>query len=129
MCNSSVLYAEGPFRLALGPDDERALLDRLFRDYYEKHLEIRMPADYPRGRAGAEAVGREWRGTDRLTRGVRRRQIRRCARGVRTARRSQSNARADPTPQAGGPPASGARAGRRAPARAPDEPSGASSRP
>jgi len=43
------LYAEAPFRLAIGPDDERAVLDRLFRDPFEEQLEIRMPADYPEG--------------------------------------------------------------------------------
>ena len=43
------IYAEGPFRLALGPDEERALIDRLFRDYYHERFEIRMPADYPEG--------------------------------------------------------------------------------
>jgi ketosteroid isomerase-like protein len=43
------LYADGPFRLTSDRNDERALLDRLFRDYYEEHLEIRMPADYPEG--------------------------------------------------------------------------------
>ena len=58
------LYAEAPFRLAIGPDDERAVLDRLFRDHFEEQLEIRMPADYPegeqvlRGREGfAQLVG------------------------------------------------------------------------
>lgn len=43
------LYAEGPFRLALNADDERALFDRLFRDYYDENVAIRMPADYPEG--------------------------------------------------------------------------------
>jgi ketosteroid isomerase-like protein len=43
------LYAEGPFRLGLGPDAERALLDRLFREYYDEQLEIRMPVEYPEG--------------------------------------------------------------------------------
>jgi len=43
------LYAEGPFRLAISPDDERALLDHLFREYYDEQLEIRMPAEYPEG--------------------------------------------------------------------------------
>jgi ketosteroid isomerase-like protein len=58
------LYAEAPFRLAIGPDDERAVLDRLFRDHFDEQLEIRMPADYPegeqvlRGREGfAQLVG------------------------------------------------------------------------
>jgi ketosteroid isomerase-like protein len=44
------LYGEGgPFALPLSPDDERALLDRLFRDFYDERLEVRMPADYPEG--------------------------------------------------------------------------------
>ena len=44
------LYAEGgPFALPLSPDDERALLDRLFREFYDERLEVRMPADYPEG--------------------------------------------------------------------------------
>ncbi len=44
------LYAEdGPFALPLSADDERALLDRLFREYYDEGVEIRMPADYPEG--------------------------------------------------------------------------------
>jgi ketosteroid isomerase-like protein len=44
------LYAEGgPFALPLGADDERALLDRLFREFYDDRVEIRMPADYPEG--------------------------------------------------------------------------------
>ena len=44
------LYAEGgPFALPLSPDDERALLDRLFREFYDERVEIRMPADYPEG--------------------------------------------------------------------------------
>jgi ketosteroid isomerase-like protein len=44
------LYAEdGPFALPLGPEDERALLDRLFREYYDEQMEVRMPADYPEG--------------------------------------------------------------------------------
>ena len=44
------LYAEGgPFALPLSPEDERALLDRLFREFYDECLEVRMPADYPEG--------------------------------------------------------------------------------
>jgi ketosteroid isomerase-like protein len=44
------LYAEeGPFALPLSPDGERALLDRLFREFYDERLEVRMPADYPEG--------------------------------------------------------------------------------
>jgi ketosteroid isomerase-like protein len=53
------LYAqEGLLDLAVRPGDERALLDRLFRDYYDEQFEIRMPTDYPereqvlRGREG-----------------------------------------------------------------------------
>jgi ketosteroid isomerase-like protein len=44
------LYAEGgPFALPLGPDEEEALLDRLFGEYYDEQLEAIMPADYPEG--------------------------------------------------------------------------------
>ena len=44
------LYAEGPLvGLALSPEDEEAVLDRLFRDYYDEQFEIRMPAAYPEG--------------------------------------------------------------------------------
>jgi ketosteroid isomerase-like protein len=44
------LYAEeGPFALPLSSDDERALLDRLFREYYVEQVEVRMPPDYPEG--------------------------------------------------------------------------------
>jgi ketosteroid isomerase-like protein len=43
------LYTEGPFRLAVNPDDERALVDRLFRRYYDENVAIRMPGDYPEG--------------------------------------------------------------------------------
>jgi ketosteroid isomerase-like protein len=44
------LYAEGPLLgMAVSPDDERAVVDRLFREYYDEQLEIRMPADYPEG--------------------------------------------------------------------------------
>lgn len=44
------LYAEnGPFALPLSPDDERALLDRLFGEYYADQVEVRMPPDYPEG--------------------------------------------------------------------------------
>ena len=46
------LYAEGPLLgggLAVSPDDERSIIDRLFREYYDEQLEIRMPADYPEG--------------------------------------------------------------------------------
>jgi ketosteroid isomerase-like protein len=47
------LYAEqGPFALPLSPDDERELLDRLFRDFYDDRVEIRMPSDYPEGEQG-----------------------------------------------------------------------------
>jgi ketosteroid isomerase-like protein len=44
------LYEEGgPFALPLSPGEERALLDRHFRDFYDEQIEIRMPADYPEG--------------------------------------------------------------------------------
>lgn len=44
------LYADGgPFALPLSTDDERALLDRLFDEFYDEDLEVRMPADYPEG--------------------------------------------------------------------------------
>jgi ketosteroid isomerase-like protein len=44
------LYAEGgPFALPMSADDERALLDRLFPEFYDERVEIRMPADYPEG--------------------------------------------------------------------------------
>ena len=44
------LYAEdGPFALPLSPADEHALLDRLFRDFYDERVEVRMPSDYPEG--------------------------------------------------------------------------------
>jgi ketosteroid isomerase-like protein len=39
----------GPFSLPLGPDEERLLLDRLFAEYYDEQVEVRMPADYPEG--------------------------------------------------------------------------------
>jgi ketosteroid isomerase-like protein len=39
----------GPVVLPLSRDDERAVVDRLFRDCYDEQLEIRMPADYPEG--------------------------------------------------------------------------------
>ena len=52
------LYAEGPLvGLALSPEDEQAVLDRLFRDYYDEQFEIRMPAAYPEG-AGASGSTR-----------------------------------------------------------------------
>lgn len=44
------LYEEGgPFSLPLSPDEEEALLDRHFQDFYDEQIEIRMPADYPEG--------------------------------------------------------------------------------
>jgi len=44
------LYAEGgPLALPMSADDERALLDRLFGEYYDENWEVRMPADYPEG--------------------------------------------------------------------------------
>jgi len=39
----------GPVALPLSLADERAIVDRLFRDCYDEQLEIRMPADYPEG--------------------------------------------------------------------------------
>lgn len=46
----SRLYAlGGPFSLPLSPDEEAALLDRTFREFYDEQVEIRMPADYPEG--------------------------------------------------------------------------------
>jgi ketosteroid isomerase-like protein len=44
------LYEDGgPFSLPLGADEEEALLDRHFRDYYDEQIVIRMPPDYPEG--------------------------------------------------------------------------------
>jgi ketosteroid isomerase-like protein len=44
------LYAEGgPFALPMSADDERALLDYLFREFYDEQVEVRMPSDYPEG--------------------------------------------------------------------------------
>jgi ketosteroid isomerase-like protein len=44
------LYADGgPFALPMSPPDERALLDRLFSEYYDDQMEVRMPPDYPEG--------------------------------------------------------------------------------
>jgi ketosteroid isomerase-like protein len=44
------LYLDGgPFSLPLSADDERALLDRHFRDFYDDQVEVRMPPDYPEG--------------------------------------------------------------------------------
>jgi ketosteroid isomerase-like protein len=44
------LYADGgPFSLPMSPDEERALLDHLFEEYYAEQLEVRMPSDYPEG--------------------------------------------------------------------------------
>jgi ketosteroid isomerase-like protein len=39
----------GPFALPLGADDEAKLLDRLFEEFYDEHVETTMPADYPEG--------------------------------------------------------------------------------
>jgi ketosteroid isomerase-like protein len=39
----------GPVVLPLSLDDQRAVVDRLFRDCCDEQLEIRMPADYPEG--------------------------------------------------------------------------------
>jgi ketosteroid isomerase-like protein len=44
------LYAEqGPFALPLSPEEEGVLLTRLFGEFYDEQLEVRMPADYPEG--------------------------------------------------------------------------------
>ena len=44
------LYAaDGPFALPLSPEDERVLLDRLFGEFYDDRVEVRMPPDYPEG--------------------------------------------------------------------------------
>lgn len=44
------LYADGgPFALPMGPEEERALLDHLFREYYDEELQVLMPPDYPEG--------------------------------------------------------------------------------
>jgi ketosteroid isomerase-like protein len=44
------LYAEGgPLGPSLSLDEEGATLDRLFRDYYDDRVEVRMPPDYPEG--------------------------------------------------------------------------------
>ena len=32
--------------------------ERLFRDYYDEHFEIRMPADYAEAEPAARAIGR-----------------------------------------------------------------------
>jgi ketosteroid isomerase-like protein len=46
----SRLYDDGgPFSLPLSADEERALLDRHFRDFYDDQVEVRMPPDYPEG--------------------------------------------------------------------------------
>ena len=39
----------GPSRYRSSPEDEAALLDRLFDEYYDEQLEVWMPADYPEG--------------------------------------------------------------------------------
>jgi ketosteroid isomerase-like protein len=45
-----VYDVDGPFWLPLSPDEERALLDRLFGgDLYDEQLEVLMPPDYPEG--------------------------------------------------------------------------------
>jgi ketosteroid isomerase-like protein len=59
------LYADGgPFSLPMDPDEERALLDHLFQEYYDEQLEVHMPPDYPEGeqifvgrRGMAELIG------------------------------------------------------------------------
>ena len=45
-----VYEVDGPFWLPLLPDEERALLDRLFGgDLYDEQFEVLMPPDYPEG--------------------------------------------------------------------------------
>jgi len=62
------LYADGgPFALPLGPEGERALLDHLFEEYYDEHLQVVMPPDYPEGEQ--VYVGR--RGMSKLIGGLR----------------------------------------------------------
>ena len=52
-------YAALPGLRAANPDDDPALLDRMFRDYLDEAVEIYMPPEYPegeqvlRGREGA----------------------------------------------------------------------------
>lgn len=43
------VYDGGPVVLPLSQDDEQALIDRVFREFCDERLEIRMPADYPEG--------------------------------------------------------------------------------
>jgi ketosteroid isomerase-like protein len=44
------LYAEGgPFWLPLDAHEERELLDRMFDEFYDEHVETVMPSDYPEG--------------------------------------------------------------------------------
>ena len=58
------VYADGGnLGVVVNPDDEAAVLDRLFRDYYEEEFEVRMPADYPEG----EQVLRGREGMSRLS--------------------------------------------------------------
>jgi ketosteroid isomerase-like protein len=42
-------YDVGPVVLPLSAGEERALIERGFRDYYDERLEIRMPSEYPEG--------------------------------------------------------------------------------
>jgi hypothetical protein len=55
-------YVESPAGLrALRPDEEVALLDRLFRDYLDEQSATRMAPDYPEGEQvlrGREGVAR-----------------------------------------------------------------------
>ena len=44
-----VYEVDGPFWLPLSAVEEAELLERLFRDLYDEHVEVRMPADYPEG--------------------------------------------------------------------------------
>jgi ketosteroid isomerase-like protein len=62
------LYADGgPFALPMGPEAERALLDHLFREYYDEQFEVLMPPDYPEG----EQVYFGRRGMSKLIGGLR----------------------------------------------------------
>jgi ketosteroid isomerase-like protein len=58
------VYAdEGNLGVVVNPDDEREVLDRLFREYYLEDFEVRMPPDYPEG----EQVLRGREGMSRLS--------------------------------------------------------------
>jgi ketosteroid isomerase-like protein len=42
-------YQPGPIFLPSSPDDERAIVDRLFGELCDEQLEVRMPPEYPEG--------------------------------------------------------------------------------